>query len=206
MNLISQNMSSDMFKMALGVYSSTIDLASEITPYVTNKKWKNNVENQIGLEYDLFDLEEFKNVGEYCQQCVNSYYNDTLGKKPKLNIVASWLNKTNPGDTHHQHHHPNSVMSGVFYLDDHESAGIELVNPLIKVTSYDDVTLDMVANQYNATSMVFPPFKNACIIFPSYIEHKVLENKDNKPRYSIAFNTFFEKGQEIGTEATKLRL
>jgi hypothetical protein len=32
-------------------------------------------------------------------------------------VTQSWLNWTKPGQWHHKHSHPNSLYSGVLYLD-----------------------------------------------------------------------------------------
>ena len=46
-------------------------------------------------------------------------YMDHLGvdqAKISLNITTSWVNRYHTGHSTHQHHHSNSIISGVYYL------------------------------------------------------------------------------------------
>ena len=38
--------------------------------------------------------------------------------KISMNITTSWVNRYDKGHSTHQHHHSNSIISGVYYLED----------------------------------------------------------------------------------------
>jgi hypothetical protein len=50
---------------------------------------------------------------EWCKQVYDPLYGDEF----KLKVTQSWLNYTKPGEFHHKHSHPNSLLSGVFYFN-----------------------------------------------------------------------------------------
>ena len=43
-----------------------------------------------------------------------------MASTDKLVITQSWLNKNKKGESHHEHVHPNSMVSGVWYPQIHE--------------------------------------------------------------------------------------
>ena len=48
-------------------------------------------------------------------------YQDHLGvdtAQVEMRITTSWLNRYHKGHSTHQHHHSNSIISGVYYLED----------------------------------------------------------------------------------------
>ena len=71
---------------------------------------------------------------------------------------------------HHEHSHPNSIFSGVYYIDADETDKITFTNP-----KFLPFTLDIQStnfNQWNSKSKVPTP-SNTVFIFPSSFGHRV---------------------------------
>lgn len=108
-------------------------------------------------------------------------------------VTQSWLNTNKPGDGTHQHAHPNSIISGVWYPelpDGHSSIrfhrhradhGIFEMRP--DVTSSDQMPF------WSWDWHEIPVAEGELIMFPSYFRHSVAPNNTNKDRYSLAFNS-----------------
>lgn len=195
-----------MFATGVGIYSRVHPLSNEEINFIKGAALTNNSGNFIGEDYNIFNRPELKSIGEFCLQSVNEYYNGLLNHSNELEITISWINKTEPGQYHHHHRHPNSVMSGVFYIDSTKDCPLVLTNPDMTQRPYDSVVKDDNYNIFNSGDFLQDANPNQCLIFPSYIWHSVSKNKTQTPRYSIAFNSFFKGGQFIGASATGLNL
>ena len=53
---------------------------------------------------------------------IKDYFNKVLSITDEVTpyITQSWLNYTETKQFHHRHEHPNSIVSGVFYINCHE--------------------------------------------------------------------------------------
>ena len=76
-----------------------------------------NTGNSSSINSYIFN-ENLKELKQFCEQQIKIYVEQTINPKEKLDfyITQSWLNITKPGEFHHDHSHPNSIISGVFYI------------------------------------------------------------------------------------------
>jgi uncharacterized protein (TIGR02466 family) len=108
-----------------------------------------------------------------------------------LKCHGAWLNRNDPGDSTPTHHHSNSLISGVYYLD---------VDPATQgaIQFYDDregqfgkfFSVLKYAEKSNRNShRATVDCENAMLVlFPSALKHSVSQNTADVPRYSIAFD------------------
>jgi len=193
----------DLFPTSVLFFVREKNLTDEEISFIQNADLEDNSSNYIGTSYDILEKKNMSDIKDFCQACVNEYYNEFYGYNSELIISASWVNKTEPHQSHHMHYHKNSVLSGVFYLEDTNDCPITFYNR--KDYFYFADENPRFFNEYNSQSWLLSvPEGNSCIIFPSQLDHAVPKNNSNKDRYSIAFNTFFKKDQRIATKATKL--
>ena len=111
---------------------------------------------------------------------------------PKTNVIFpltnSWAIATRPGEKHHIHHHPNSFLSGVIYLQ-------TLNEDYLRFIREGQETIQIFSsefNPFNSTSWCIPVENNDLLIFPSSFKHTVDTNTQEKPRCTIAFNTWIK--------------
>jgi len=115
----------------------------------------------------------------------------------KLYITQSWLNFTSKDQYHHQHYHPNSILSAVLYLKATEGDCIVFHHPNFN-SNYE-----IYSNQYdmfNSKSWKIQVKENLLLIFPSTLVHSVPNVVHDNLRVSMSFNTFIkgEIGDSIG--------
>ena len=118
-------------------------------------------------------------------------------------ITQSWLNYTEPGQSHHKHAHPNSVISGVLYINADQNTDkifffrqiFEQIKPAIRET-----------NVFNSESWNAPVKTGQVVLFPSHLLHMVETKEGDNTRVSLAFNTFLKGviGEEIDLAELKL--
>jgi uncharacterized protein (TIGR02466 family) len=130
----------------------------------------------------LYDIKQFieKNIKEYVRQV---YMSDSLD----IYITQSWANYTKPKEYHHLHSHPNSVISGVFYV----SAKEDEDNIRFHKGTQSAFTFESRGgNKYISSNVTVKVKSGDLIIFPSTFIHEVPMTESNETRISIAFNTF----------------
>lgn len=113
----------------------------------------------------------------------------------QLKITQSWLTLSGKGQSHHIHTHPNSVVSGVFYINLAPQDGISFYR------NEDNIWYELIRQQdnyYNAYQYFVQSNVGDLLLFPSNVRHGVREVTADIQRVSLSFNTFFS-GQ-IGRE------
>ena len=105
-------------------------------------------------------------------------------------ITQSWINYTQSDQFHHQHNHPNSYISGVFYISaDKEVDSITFY----KLNPDDRIKLHITKhNPFNSTNLRFPVETGNVFLFPSRLIHGVDRKKGTNTRISLSFNVFFK--------------
>ena len=102
-------------------------------------------------------------------------------------ITQLWGNRNPKGSKHHEHVHPNSIISGVFYLrQDPKLPPIQFSK-----SNQEAMKLDpRKYNTYNAETFLLPCVAGELILFPSSLRHSVPINLGEEERISLSFNTF----------------
>ena len=160
----------------------------------------NTGHNTSGWDVRVLDNPVMANIKELIQSSLDTYVREI--DSPKLDvkpyITQSWFNYTIPGQTHHKHFHPNSYLSGVFYINaDKESDKI-----FFHKEGYNRIYLDTENyNTFNSGSWWFPVGTGDLVLFQSSLQHSVVSTVNTGTRISIAFNSFI-KGQLSGVQST----
>ena len=173
-----------------------------------------NVSNSTSNNSYIFD-DKLKKLKEFCEQHIKIYAKEVINPKQELDfyITQSWLNVNKPGESHHLHNHPNSIISGVFYISTEEDDKIHFYDPA--ETLKDRIEIQPKEyNIWNSANWSIPAETNDLLLFPAWLEHSVKPNeKATKDRLSISFNVFAkgvfgqkEEGTELILEGTELRL
>ena len=135
----------------------------------------------------VLDRPELSNVRAFIEAKLHYYVTEIMASEDKLIITQSWLNKSKKGESHHEHVHPNSMISGVWYPQIHEQL------PPIQFRSKQqrDVALSTKAyNTFNSATFMLPMKKGELILFPSNLTHSVPANQSDEERISLSFNTW----------------
>jgi uncharacterized protein (TIGR02466 family) len=104
-------------------------------------------------------------------------------------ITQSWLNYTETNQYHHKHAHPNSIVSGVFYINCHK----ELDKIKFFKEDYKTIKPDIKDwNLYNSETWWFTVKTGDIILFPSSLTHMVETKEGDNTRISLAFNVFIK--------------
>lgn len=156
---------------------------------LSNIKWAKNYNNWISESQRIIEQPGFENLAQGAYNNICEYFYGIMQVKEdvEIYITESWLNKTEKGQSHHRHWHPNSVLSAVVYIDGEGETG----RTKFITSQYDMLEYGMrESNLYNSKSWSVAPETGTMVVFPSNVEHLVDPYDGDKPRITLAINTF----------------
>lgn len=199
----------DLFPIPVFRFNIGRDITSEEKAFVEScgKETYLNVGNVVSVNRYVLEEDPLKDIRNHIQSAIERYLKDIQAPEHdvKIYITQSWLNFTQPGQSHHPHSHPNSYLSGTFYFSaDENKDSISFINSFLR----EIILPSKSYNRYNAERFTVPVKTGDILIFPSNLKHYVEDTFQERTltRISLAFNTYL-KGQ-IGDEMhlTSLRL
>ena len=167
-------------------YKQPIDKELAYLKTISYREQKQNGNFRSDDSYLLRD-EKFKDIKNFLKESVDKFTTNVLNTKQRLVITQCWANRNPKGSKHHEHVHPNSIISGVMYFQINEKL------PPIKFakTNQDGMKLDPEKyNHVNSESFMLPCKPGELILFPSSLRHSVPINQGEEDRISVSFNTF----------------
>jgi len=150
-----------------------------------------NEGNTTSNDNYILNNKSLKNLKEELDLKVQDYFDKIICPAGSITpyITQSWINFTEKNQYHHKHNHPNSFISGVFYINCDEK--FDTIKFFKK--DYERITLEVKEyNVFNSSSWWFAVKTGNIILFPSSLEHKVETKETDNTRISLAFNVFIK--------------
>lgn len=179
----------NLFPTPVAFFKLPKDLSQEQLEFLKNAEQRPNEGNTTSAFREVLDHELFGDLKEFVMSSLHTYFDGVVSPKNnvKLRVTQSWLNFTKKGQWHHKHAHPNSIVSGVFYVNaDKDKDRIYFYKDGYKQISFPTERF----NEYNSDSWWLPVETNQLILFPSSFTHSVAPVQTDETRISLAFNTF----------------
>jgi len=184
----------NLLPVPLYEFDYDLTLTDQVLDQAKNQEFTNNTNNKISDKKNFYNQELFA----WFRSCLNEvrglYYIDTLS----LEIISCWVNRSSKYEYHHPHFHPNSIVSGIFYLTDHEKGETVFYheNPWKSIGLHPIIMASKnhgseIWDDPMSLKSLVKPKKGKLILFPSSIRHKTEINLDTFYRYTISFNTHF---------------
>lgn len=145
--------------------------------------------NQLGWHSttDMHTRAEFGGIVDYLVKMQHEIYHaEGLAGTPVLGNM--WANINYPGASNAMHIHPNSLWSGVYYVTcNTQSGNIYFEDPrAISLMTMPRYRTEQALNSRRIIDS--QPKSGRLIMFPSWVNHGVRENKSDQTRISISFN------------------
>jgi uncharacterized protein (TIGR02466 family) len=190
----------DLFSAPIQIADMELNIPSLIT-FCYEMQQKNekgvSISNLGGWQSDCILNEthpEFVKLKDKIEETANIYHNEIGFKKHLKEVIGNiWININGKGHSNELHQHHYSIFSGSYYLRTC-NAPIAFRHPFKDINTYWWNT--EIIEEYNqATSGIWTilPAANSIILFPAWLEHKVLANNEDSDRITISFNTTLEK-------------
>ena len=179
----------ELFPTAVGIFEYDKPIFENQIEYVNSLEKKVNVGNHTSVSNEVLKAKVLKDISKFIENSVGEYFSTIYQPKNKtsLKIIQSWSNYSEPGQYHHKHEHPNSFISGVFYLQ---------TNPNVdKIYFYKSGYQQLKTptenwNKFNSESWWLEAPIGRLFLFPSSLTHILEPVPCTKTRISISFNTF----------------
>ena len=195
----------NLFPTPIGFFNLDREMTEKELKFINDQVTRPNQGNVTSVDNSLFDAAPMQDLAGFVKESMNEYFQSVYAPKNdvELYFTQSWANYTKPGEYHHKHEHPNSFVSGVFYVNaDKEKDKIYFYK-----NGYQQLKLPTENyNLYNSDSWWFEVGTCDLVLFPSSLTHMVQTTQSEDTRVSIAFNTFLKGyvGEDI--ELTGLHL
>jgi len=106
----------------------------------------------------------------------------------RIALDSLWINVLAPGGAHSGHIHPNSVISGTYYVDVPEGASaLKLEDPRLPLMMAAPPRKQR-ARRENRVHVSVDPRPGTLLLWESWLRHEVVRNQAEAPRVSISFN------------------
>ena len=181
----------NLFPTPVGMYKLGRDLTAKELSFLKKQETRSNTGNTTSIDNTILKAKELTQLRDFIETKVSEYFTTVYSPKHKVNlkITQSWTNYTEQGQYHHKHAHPNSFISGVFYV----AADAAKDRIFFYKDGYQQVKVTTEDwNQWNSESWWFPVETGKIVLFPSNLTHMVETVQSENIRISIAFNTFLE--------------
>jgi len=157
--------------------------------FIENLRYIEQKENKNFKSDDTYLLKhkELSKIKDFINSSLNKFTQNIYQTKQRLVVTQAWANRNPPNSKHHEHVHPNSIVSGVFYFRQSKTL------PPIQFSKavQDSFKLSPEKyNQINSETFLLPMVDGELVLFPSTLRHSVPINRGNETRYSMSFNTF----------------
>jgi uncharacterized protein (TIGR02466 family) len=106
----------------------------------------------------------------------------------KLRLDSIWINVLEPGGAHSGHIHPQSVLSGAYYVEVPAGASaLKLEDPRLPMMMAAPSRSEH-APEAERTFVYVAPKAGEVLMWESFLRHEVPANAAKKPRVSVSFN------------------
>jgi len=180
-----------LFPTAVGKFELSRELTKQEQKFIESQERRPNMGNTTSVSNYVLRDKSLKKLNEFFIESANKYFTEIYRPKHKLEvyITQSWCNYTGKGQFHHKHAHPNSFISGVFYVN---------ANPATdKIFFFQDGYKQISVpasefNLYNSESWWLEAGTGILYLFPSSLTHMVEAVGHEETRVSLSFNTFLK--------------
>ncbi len=181
-----------LFPYPLMICGQKYEFADAERKYISELEMIDNAGNEMSRNDRILESEELSDLKKFIDEQIFVFKKNFLQMKDnnEIYITQSWANKASTNEFHPKHKHPNSVISGVMYLDDNTDQSLPPIR-FHRTLEMFPIELDFEnLNESNASARSFDVEQGMLMLFPSLLEHDVDRNESDKVRTSISFNTY----------------
>ena len=165
------------------------DLSFREKKLLLNQDQNPNASNTTSVDRNLLENTKLSSLRKFVETSLDEYIKEICSPAQdiKLRITQSWASYTKPGQHHHKHFHPNSLISGVFYVKTNKDSD----RIYFYRDGYQQIKLPVDQwNLFNSDSWWLAAETGQLLLFPSFLTHMVETVEGDDTRVSLSFNTF----------------
>lgn len=186
-----------LFPTPVGFLNYDKPFSEEELTFIKSLDTRKNIGNSTSVDSYVLNNALLSNLKSFIVSSLEKFFYETYNPidSVKIKLTQSWVNYSSKGQFHHNHCHPNSIISGVFYINANKFFDkiTFFKNSYIFESNHGQIKYDIKDfNTFNSNSWWFPVNTGDLIIFPSNLIHGVDPIDHDDTRISISFNSFVE--------------
>lgn len=178
-----------LFPIPVGQFSIDREFTQSELEVLIDLPRTKNTGNSNSVDSYILRHRKLRPLKQFIERCLAEYVESVYSPSERMELIItqSWVNYTEKAQYHHKHSHPNSLVSGVLYIQTDDATD--------KIMFYRDSNNQFKIfqknfNVFNSDSWWLPAKQGSMLLFPSNLNHSVDMVESDKTRISLAFNTF----------------
>jgi uncharacterized protein (TIGR02466 family) len=157
---------------------------------IHNKEYATvNVSKNSAL-LESYGMDRVKN---FMVNFTKDFVKNILKIKQEFYLTQSWATKNAKGARHHEHIHPNTLLSCVYYVQA-DSGELTISTDRNGLFPNFDFNFELEEfNNFNSKSWTFQVKTGDMVLFPGHLNHSSTPNESDNDRIAIGAN-FFTRG------------
>ena len=157
----------------------------------------------VSKNHTLLESYGMNRVKDFMVNFTKDFVRDTLKIKQEFYLTQSWATKNAKGARHHEHIHPNTLLSCVYYVQA-DSGELTISTDRNGLFPNFDFNFELEEfNNFNSKSWTFQVKTGDMVLFPGHLNHSSTPNESDNDRIAIGAN-FFTRGMFGSYENTDL--
>lgn len=172
----------------LYLFEAPADMVVRMQELADNLEFGPEEENRA-ISYPRLEINpEFKFFVRWVEACLSFVKDDLHLLCERVEVTQMWMNRSTKGYKVHRHHHPNSMFSAVYYVQD--TNGTRFMQQ--SLWSKDFGLLSPMETPSRGIESAYEHCAKAgqLLVFPSQMVHDSAEQIDEGYRYTVALNAF----------------
>ena len=147
---------------------------------------------KLSKDTDILRHESMSRVKKFIVDKVMEFKNNILQVEDDFSMSQSWTTINNKGDSHHEHNHPNTILSCVYYAQA-DSGDFQIKMSKSRLQEGFNFSYKIKQqNQFNSAIYNCQVKTGVIVIFPGHLNHLSLPSMSDEPRIMIGSNFFIE--------------
>lgn len=187
----------DIFSTPLVIESKMYTLKPEELSFIKSLSLRKSDNNSISESIYVLENKELSELAKMIEYYIDGYVSNVLEINEKVKRTQSWIAVSKKGQSHHQHEHPNTFISAVFYVDCKSG---DLILKRQNSAIQDGFNFGFSIKKFNSSNCRrwnIPARTGDLVIFPGHITHFTTPNEHDDDRIILGINYFLSG--EIGS-------
>ena len=165
----------------------TINLSKQIVNQYDDQPFYSPCRSTVKTKSDILEMPEFQKIQDQIMSVISAYVSDHKIDIDRLTLKESWLNYYDVHGYQDLHHHPGSVLSGVYYIKSLGNKDFSFQAPWhFHQGMYPNYTEQNLENAHNID---YDSKEGRCMVWMSHLMHRT--KPATSERISLSFNVFY---------------
>jgi uncharacterized protein (TIGR02466 family) len=144
--------------------------------------------NEVSVNNNVLDEILLLDLKKHINKHLGIYTKEVMKYNAEFYVTQSWLLKNKTGVDTYNHYHPNSFISGTFYIQNDANINLMFHNDTIPMIDPPKTSMTIE----NSGTWFAPSINGTLLLFPSNLRHSTMSNMFSNDRIVLSFNVFIK--------------